>query len=230
MSKLISTLVGEILSLPAPVILWDACALLDVMRAVHRDYVDTRTVNRAQKLLSRASASAKEIWLLASEIVEHEFWTHENAVEAELRTLLNSLDMCASDLGSSGRYTGTYPATAPLTTSFRDLSVDLLNRSEIVALDTVCERRAAYRMAAVVPPCRSRGSINSADCRIMEHYLEMAKQLSAASFPFRVVFVSSNKKDYGEPSNLKYLLGVEFSAVKLDYVKDAYAATGLFGI
>jgi hypothetical protein len=85
-------------------------------------------------------------------------------------------------------------------------------------------------MAAVVPPCRSRGSNNSADCRIIEHYLEIARQLSSARFPFRIVFVTSNRKDYGEPNNIKYILGVEFSAVKLDYVRDAHSAAELLGI
>lgn len=230
MSKPISAVVGEILSSPAPVIMWDACALLDIMRAVHRDHIDTRSVDRAQRLLLRTTTSPKEVWSLASEIVAQEFRRHENDVEREIQGLLNSLDTCASDLARSGRYRGDYSATAPLASSLHDLSVDLLGSSEIVASDGVCERRAAYRMAAAVPPCRSRGSNNSADCRIIEHYLEIGRQLSAASFPFRVVFVTSNKKDYGEPTNIKYILGIEFSVAKLDYVKDAYAGSTLLGM
>ncbi len=230
MSKPISALVGEILSSPAPVILWDTCALLDVMRAVYRDEIDTRSVDQAQRLLSRLPTRPREVWFLASEIVEREFQKNENVVETELQTLLRSLDICATDLGRSGRYTGAYSATAPLALTLHDLSTDLLSKSEIVALEAVCDRRAAYRMAAVVPPCRSRGSNNSADCRVIEHYLEIARQLSAANSPFRVVFVSSNKKDYGETTNIKYVLGVEFSAAKLDYVKDAHAAADLLGI
>jgi hypothetical protein len=230
MSKPISALVGGILSSPAPVILWDACSLLDVMRAVYRGYIDTRSVDRAQRLLSSTTASPKGIWSLVSEIVEQEFRTHENDVATELQGLLNSLDTCASDLARSGRYRGDYSATAPLASSLHDLSVDLLGNSEIVASDTICERRAAYRMAAMVPPCKSRGSNNNSDCRIIEHYLEIARQLSAASFPFRVIFVTSNKKDYGEPTNVKYILGVEFSPAKLDYVRDAYAVATLLGM
>ncbi len=225
-----SAVVGEILSSPAPVILWDTCALLDIMRAVYRGHIDTRSVDRAQRLLLSAITSPKGIWSLASEIVEQEFRKHENDVEAEFRALLNSLDACASDLARSGRYKGDYSATAPLASSLHDLSGELLSNSEIVALDAVCDRRAAYRMAAMVPPCRSRGSNNSSDCRIIEHYLEVARQLSAASFPFRVIFVTSNKKDYGEPTNLKYILGVEFSTAKLDYVKDAHAVATLLGM
>jgi len=230
MSKPISALVGDILASPAAVILWDTCALLDIMRAVYRDEIDTRSVDQAQRLLSRLPTRPREIWSLASEIVEREFQKNENVVETEFRSLLNSLDTCASDLARSGRYKGDYSATAPLASSLHDLLVDLLSNSEIVALDTVCDRRAAYRMAAVVPPCRSRGSSNSADCRIIEHYLEIGRQLSAASFPFRVIFVSSNKKDYGEPSNIKYILGVEFSTAKLDYVRDAHAVATLLGM
>jgi hypothetical protein len=230
MSKPLSTLVGEILSSPAPVILWDSCALLDVMRAAYRDHIDTRSVDRSQEFLSRATTTPREIWSLASEIVEQEFRKNGNDVKAELSALLNSLDACASDLRRSGRYTGDYSATAPLASSLHDLSADLLSNSNVVALDAVCDRRAAYRMAAVIPPCRSRGSNNNGDCRIIEHYLEIARQLSAASFRFRVIFVSSNKKDYGEPSNMKYILGVEFSDAKLDYAKDAHAAASLLGM
>ncbi len=230
MSKAISAVVGEILSSPAPVVLWDTCALLDIIRAVYRNDVDTRSVDRAHRLLLRVTANPREAWSLASEIVEQEFRRHESIVETRLETLLKALDSCASDLRRSGRYTLNYSVTAPIASSLHDLSVDLLSNTEIVALDPVCDRRAAFRMAAVVPPCRSRGSNSSADCRIIEHYLEIAKQLTAAGFPFRVVFVSSNKNDYGEPKNIKYVLGVEFAAAKLEYVKDAHSAAALLGI
>lgn len=230
MSKPISALVSDILSSRAPVILWDTCALLDIMRAVYRTEVDSRSVDRAQRLSSLLSVRPRKIWSLASEIVEQEFQTYELAVQSELYTLLDALDICATDLTRSGRYTGSYSATTPFALTLHQLSAELISKSQIAALDTSCDRRAAYRMAAVVPPCRSRGSNNSADCRIIEHYLEIARQLSAAGFSFRVVFVSSNKRDYGEPSNIKYVLGVEFSTVKLDYVKDAHAAAELLGI
>lgn len=230
MSKPLPIVVADILSSPAPVILWDTCALLDIMRAIYRGDIDVRSVDHAQRLLALISTPPRRAWSVVSEIVEREFQNYELTVETELRTLLNALDTCATDLARGGRYTADYSATAPLSIVLRQLSGGLLKSSEILAADPVCDRRAAYRMAAVVPPCRSRGSSNNADCRIIEHYLEIARQLSAAKFPFRIVFVSSNKRDYGQPSNVKYILGVEFSAARLDYVKDAYAAAELLGI
>jgi hypothetical protein len=230
MSKSISALLGDILSSPAPVILWDTCALLDIMRAVYRTEVDNRSVDRAQRILSLLSTGPRKVWSVASEIVEREFQSHELVVQLELYTLLDALDVCATDLSKTGRYTASYSPTSALALTLHGLSADLISNSEILSVDAVCDRRAGYRMAAVVPPCRGRGSNNSADCRIIEHYLEIARKLSAASFPFRVLFVSSNKRDYGEPSNVKYILGAEFSAVKLDYVKDAHAAAELLGI
>ena len=205
MSKQLPLVVADILSSPAPVILWDTCALLDIMRAIYRDDIDIRSVDSAQRLLAPISARPTQVWSVVSEIVEREFQNYELSVETELRTLLNALDMCATDLARAGRYTAGHSATAPLSIVLRQLSSGLMRSSEILAADPVCDRRAAYRMAAVVPPCRSRGSSNNADCRIIEHYLEIARQLSAAKFPFRIVFVSSNKRDYGQPSNIKYI-------------------------
>lgn len=184
MSKPIADVAVDILSSPGPVILWDTCALLDIMRAIYRNEIDIRSVDRAQRLLALLSARPRQVWSIASAIVEREFQNYEVSVETELRTLLTALDVCATDLAKSGRYTGGYTVTAPLAIILRQLSSGLIKSSEIIAADPACDRRAAYRMAAVVPPCRSRGSNNSADCRIIEHYLELARRLSTAASLF----------------------------------------------
>ncbi len=61
-----------------------------------------------------------------------------------------------------------------------------------------CKLRASDRVYAGVPPS-SKSTQQYKDCAIFEEFLELARSLRESGFQGRLIFVSSNKNDYGPP-------------------------------
>ena len=64
------------------------------------------------------------------------------------------------------------------------------------------------------------------DCLIIEHFLAAGAALRSAGIAETMLFVSSNKNDYGDPPGASPL-NTEFAAMRLDYVTDLAWAVSL---
>lgn len=254
MADTIANLVNIVLANPAPVVLVDTCSSLDLLRACYRDNVQTQTVAAAIRLIAAATASPPTVWLINTDLTTIEFANHVLQVTNELLEHLNWIDDTTAALTSAGRFGRNphrilnicdrlwafisrrqhsnpfYPAVAALEPSLSSLSQDFQSAFATAVSDPACQARGLGRMATVTAPCRSRGSTNSADCIIIEHFLEFASQLGTAGFTFKRVFVSSNTKDYGKAPLPKGQLRTDFVAAGIDFVSDLYGATSTLGI
>lgn len=61
------------------------------------------------------------------------------------------------------------------------------------------------------------GKSESKDCVIVEHYLKLAALLRQSRFTKAIIFITSNKKDYGSALILKPPLNIEFETQNILY-------------
>jgi hypothetical protein len=96
--------------------------------------------------------------------------------------------------------------------------------------DEACVGRALDRVHGKARP--SHGGMVK-DSIHLEHYLELSRQLHAAGFPGRRVFVSANKADFWEAKNKSDIhpdLEPQLRAVGLEFFGALEAALGSLGI
>ena len=106
----------------------------------------------------------------------------------------------------------------------------MLGSAIVLDRDDTCVGRALDRVHHKARP--SHGGMVK-DSIHLEHYLELCRQLGAAGFSGRCVFVSANKADFWETKNRADIhpeLGPQLSAVGLEFFGSLEAALGSLGI
>ena len=195
----VATAASAIAANPAPVVLADTCALLDVLRAPLRPQVQEASVTGARALLARAAMSHRDIWIVAADLVITEYDRYAEDVIAELVHTLKRATSSLEAARSSAKHVLAVPV-APVV-NFGDLGLhgaleslakDLCKQIQILQADDMeCYSRAARRVAKSEAPS-SLGKSEFADCAIIEHYLALAVGLRARGLTIPIVFVSSN--------------------------------------
>lgn len=222
MAYSIGELVTKIMSNEKDVVLLDTCSLLDIVRAPAREKIIPDLVSSAASFSTNNS-----VWLLASEIVNTEWQTNIDDVCMFSRNAIRDLHKKATLFkGALDHYptTDTWTYDRPVTDfhleeNLRDLSSMLLGKLTFIENNNDCLARASNRVVNTIAPA-SKGKDEYKDCMIIEHYLELCSQLRNTGFSKNIVFVSSNKTDFGTPYNIKEPLQTEFTSVQLKYVSD----------
>jgi hypothetical protein len=226
MSYSINELVIEINKDKKPVVLHDTCSLLDIVRTPERDNIIPGIISSAIDFTSKS-----DIWLIASNIVNVEWNDNIDNVISGSRNAIRNLHKKASIFKGALDHAPIVDKWAynKLFTSYeleeklKDLSKSLLNNLTFIKEDADCLTRASIRVIKTIAPA-SKGKDEYKDCMIIEHYLELCRKLRDSGFSEQIVFVSSNKTDFGSPYDIKKPLDSEFSSVQLTYVSDLYQA------
>ncbi|MCP4699903.1 MAG: DUF4935 domain-containing protein [Gammaproteobacteria bacterium] len=222
MSYSIAELARMIISDEKDILLLDTCALLDIIRVPDRDNITPNVISSATNVSAR-----NDIWLVASEIVDTEWKNNIDDVCAGTRNAIRNLHKKAcmfkgaldhSEITDNWIYNKSV-ASFNLEEELKRISSLLLNQIILISNDRECLAKASYRVVNTVAPA-SKGKDEYKDCMIIEHYLELCEQLRASGFSKDIVFVSSNKSDFGSPYDIKEPLNTEFTSVQLKYVAD----------
>lgn len=229
----VDEIVSSILCQPAPVIFLDTCIILDIVRMLYRKEIDEEIIKSTKDLIVRSKSEPKKIWLLTSEIVEIEWKNNIDAVIGEFRSEIRKLKKTLIRLESilTDAFPGTnitYPdvATLHIDASLRFFSENLLKSSMSFLNDEECLTKSTLRVIYNKAPA-SKGKSEPKDCMIIEHYMKISKRLNENNFSGKCIFVTSNKNDYGRPSNIKEPLNDEFDSVGLTYVDNIAWAISL---
>jgi hypothetical protein len=108
--------------------------------------------------------------------------------------------------------------TGILPASLRRLSNDLLTACVVIDHQADAMDRAGHRIIDSRLPARKKGT-GAKDSIIVEHAIELTRQLRRAGFNQSCIFISSNTTDFAAPSstNVTPDLAAEFTAVRLGY-------------
>lgn len=221
MVKSIDTIIAEILNAPKPVVLFDTCALLDVIRSAQRESIRPQVISSASSLITSGGK-----WLISSEVVDSEWKDNVEFVEIDTRNALRNLHKRALIFKEAVEHTPNAPqwdcnhiASYKLEEKLRSVSDRLRGSLHLIGIDSDCVQKASNRVVRSIAPA-SRGKSEFKDCLIVEHYIALAKRLKGGGFSCPIIFVSSNKSDFGSPYDIKEPLRTEFSDVSIQYVDD----------
>ncbi|ELI6430218.1 DUF4935 domain-containing protein [Vibrio harveyi] len=226
MSVELNELVKQILTSPKPVIIFDTCSLLDIIRVAGRDNISSDIVSSALELIA-----SNDIWLLASDIVSVEWNKNVDAVEQETKNKIKnthkhalmfkeSLDKSA--LVNKWSYSN-YMTSYNLESELKRTSLQLLNKLTLIDQDKECVMRATQRVIHGQPPS-TKGKSEFKDCLIFEHCMELGKKLKKSGFTNKILFVSSNSSDFGSPFDKTAPLYLDFQNANIMYIGDIKTA------
>jgi hypothetical protein len=217
--------VRRIIAAPAPVLLPDTCALLDLMRDPTREAFSSDQVAAAQRLLLRAEARPRTLWVPISAQVLIERGDQQKNVKrdaaVQIRNLEERIHRVQSIMAAHGLNT-TAIAPTLVASNFPDTANSMVDRyfsaGQHVRNQRGIERRAYARIAANRAP--SQKGQQAKDCIVIESYLHLASQLRDQRFEGTIVFLTTNRRDYSDPANFATVhqdLVAEFGAVNMTY-------------
>ena len=127
-------------------------------------------------------------------------------------SLINSIQ----SVGLGFQFSIAGMAEIKLSEKLKTIAEDTFAQSLILDRDSECDRKAHDRVERDQAPAK-RGKSESKDCLIVEHYIKLVKTLRESSFERKIVFVTSNKTDFGSPSAPNPPLDTQFSSHSITY-------------
>jgi hypothetical protein len=228
--------VRRIMSAQAPALLLDTCSLLDLMRDPTRETFSAEQVHAASRLLGRAESRPPTLWLpIASQVLSERDERQLNVkleAEAAIRRLEECVHRVQRTMAAHGLITSAI--APPLSASnFLDTASTMVDRYFSAGLPFENPRNVAgkafARVAANKAPSK-RGQ-QAKDCLVIESYLHIAKQLREQQFQHKIVFLTTNTRDYSDPTassgKLHPDLVAEFHAVNMAYAVNLLMAEHL---
>ncbi len=217
---------------PAPVVLIDTCTVLDVIRAPQRE--STQVISAASNMTSRALVNPKQLWVVATELIDTEWKDNCQKVEDELTTHIKKIDSQLSDLRIAANYLHPVNPVERLTfgglqlpMQLRRVAQSLLDSAILIAEEDNYILLARNRVRRGEPPAQ-KGKQEYKDCEIIEHYLAFCKELRNKGLQEKCVFTSSNTQDYCDSKKKLHLsLKTDFDALGLEYARDIAHAYSL---
>ncbi len=215
----------------APVLCLDTSALLDLMRDPTREKFSGAHASAALYLLARAEASPPALSLLLAEQVDFELNDHMDEIQRESERAVQRLDDTLNQtLGIIAAHGLVVPTTLTLSAlgfpaAARANVVRFVSVAHTVREDDVCVTRARDRVRlGRAPATRAKQSFK--DCLIIETYLHIARELRAAGFAEKILFLTTNTADYTDRLHptLHGDLAPEFASVGMDFASSFLAA------
>lgn len=226
--------IAKLAALGAPVLCFDTCSVLDILRDPTRETVREHEQRAALDLVNHMETGQTLVGLIAHQ-VRVEFDSHVDAVAAEatealdrLRRQLLRMDALASVFGRVGR--ADLQHLDDYVTRARAVVDRLMTTTSMVPGSQAIASRALLRLNQARTPAR-KGKDSMRDCVVIETYLDIISSLRSARLGSKIVFVSSNTKDYtGIGGALKPDLRAEFAHTGMEYAPNLAAAKHFLGL
>lgn len=226
-----------LVALGAPILCFDTCSVLDIMRDPTREKAARAHEQQAALDLVRAMESRGTLVGLVAEQVQTEVANNADAIENEairalkdLQKKLARIDKVVRALGGTGQTNlGHFDGHV---TRARAVVDRLMAAATLVRTTDEIITRAARRAVEPRTPAQ-KGENSLPDCIIVETYIDVVKALRSAGLGSRIVFASSNTNDYAgkaRPVVLKPDLAVEFAAIEMEYAPNLAAAKHRAGL
>lgn len=219
----------RIANLNVPILCFDTCSALDLMRDPTRETADASDRKTALNLLMLIKRSGYLVSLMAKQ-VRREFNKHVDEIEKETATALQKL---GKKLQQIDEIAGVYGASGFTDISHLDdhaerarkIADQWIASAFLVGETQAIDMRAFKRAIAPRSPAR-KGKESLRDCIVIETYLDIVRRLRGMDLSKPIVFISSNTKEYtcGGRMRLKDDLKEEFASVGLKYAPNFAAA------
>lgn len=227
--------IARIATLGAPVLCLDTCSILDIMRDPTRESVQAHEGAAALQLLSALEAGPRLTCLVADQVLlEFDEYSAEILQETEngLKKFLGNVARVQSVIAAFGG-SGSIELSHFTAHSSRSKAVvdRIMAAAQRAPQHPEIASRALLRVNQARTPAR-KGKESMKDCVVIETYLDTVTALRAAGLRSKIVFASSNTKEYVGPLGgpLKADIGQEFANLGIEYAPNLAAAKHSLGL
>lgn len=216
-----------------PVLCFDTCSLLDIMRDPSRDTV--RVPDRIAGIELLLAAETGRLQCFVPEQVAIEFNEHDAATQEEAERAIKKV---REQLSRINALDAVYGSANAVNLAHLDGHVGRargvvgrwLARLQTFKPGDEAPAKAFARMNMATPPA-TRGKESSKDCLVYETVLELASGLRRAGTKEPIVFLSSNINEYLlDRRGLKPEIAAEFAPLGLSYAQNMGLAKHLLGL
>lgn len=227
--------VVRIANLNVPILCFDTCSALDLMRDPTRETADASDRKTALNLLMSIERSGYLVSLMAKQ-VRQEFNEHVDKIKEETATALQKLgeklqriDEIARAYGASG-FTNISHLDDHAKRA-RKIADRWIASARLIEKTKAIDVRAVQRVLEPRSPAR-KGKESLKDCIVIETYLDIVRRLRRENLSKPIVFISSNTKEYTREDRmrLKDDLEEDFTSVDLKYAPNFAAAKHYLGL
>ncbi len=211
----------QVLIDPRPVIFLDTCTILDTINAIHLKGLSESYLENVSKLMCLFNEN--KIWLVTSQNVKEEFDDNFDAVALTAKQNVMQIVRSTRVLSSYHcAYKGIAPCPLPqylddvLIKQISDLAQELMNNCILLERKPDYSCKAMDRVRANQAPAKKGGG-EAKDCEIIECFLDASSMIRRDIPDLKIVFVTSNVKDYGRTPILLPPLHDQFEALDLLY-------------
>lgn len=221
--------VAQVAAAGVPVLFLDTCSILDVIRSplIDRKPKLDRSVGAARELIAMTTGTPPACRLVVGSYVPAEWQKNNPGVSAEVEKRFKRMDdeaevfhQLCGHLALAPGFGMTQYAGSELVNRLRDLSHQLLQSATVLDQHPDTTSRAVYRVGTAERRPSQKGS-EFKDSVIFEECLELCRQLQAVSFAKKLVFCTSNTKDYCAPEAIPHPdIATDCAAVGLQFATD----------
>lgn len=217
----IEEIVNSIVADHADVLFLDACAILDIIRALKRAALTD--LKSACDIIGISNAKDRRVQVVLASVIKQECQDHFDDALAELDSFLTRLSDDLQTFNEActilGLQVGRIPAVnGAMKKQIIKIANQFLQNSVSIKEEDRFHAAASRRVVKCVPPA-SKGKQELKDCIIIEEYLEVCKNVRAKAGDSTLLFLTSNSKDFciAETKQIKQELASEFSQFGLEY-------------
>jgi hypothetical protein len=165
----------------------------------------TELIAQCRRLSEIVITDPNRVQLVVTSLVVLEWNQNKEQVRAEITTWLDETDRRILDIHKAWDRVGMPKLTRaptylepPLVDALTSLSESLIQSATVLDEDHSCLTRAFDRVKQKQRPSHKKEIKDSVH---LEHYLELARQLTVAAFAQPVIFVSTNGADFWPDTN-----------------------------
>ncbi len=217
----INASVKALIATGVPVFLVDTCALLDIIRVPLRQSQKMSHLEGAIDILQKMASSSLSV--VVTTTIEREYSDHINQICVELERyvakliadnerLINSIE----SVNLAYEFNIIRMNTIKLSDALKTIADGILKDSIILDRDDECIGKAHTRVERYSAPSQ-RGKSEAKDCVIVEHFLKFSHELRDSGFSGKMVFITSNSRDYGTAPKFRSPLDQDFQKVNVLY-------------
>lgn len=221
----ISDAINRILSAPAPILMFDTCGLLDVMRFPRAGFISHNSIMNASRLMQESS----RVHIVVTETVLKEYKKLIDDEQKQTKNTLMLIDRQHESLYKAMQHlpdalVNPYPSSQPVFVGAEDVAnrirmliEGVLSKAISLALDKSILESVTLRQAQNKLPARN--GKGHPDCAIIESYFALVKGVRRNNIPARAWFISSNKSDFcGYGNKIHEDLKGDFDVLKLEFL------------